>query len=252
MATLIELLPLSIRNLPWAFIVPMVTYVGGLFSKPFAESVARALDTRRERKRLRDALYRELGENVEKLISRQLMKGHPGGSPFENFDEWERREVYDLALKTQPVLFRELREAKFLNDFYLALRQSRAKDAATQAQHLLNVTPWINYQIKKGELSRRRLKAAFTLYPPFFMHPFSAWCRKQYHVISNRNAPKVTKPGVGYIYDPVDTFPKKLRALWTGVPGKPREYYGPSLVGEQVFGNVFSANPSPAKEENSK
>jgi hypothetical protein len=240
---LLAQIPLSVKTLPWAFIAPVVTYLGGVLSKSLADSVARALDLRRERKRLRDALYQEFSENLEKLICRQVIVGVAGGGPYAQVDEWERREVYDQALKTQPVLFRDLREANFMSDFYLSLRKFRAMDAATQAQHLRDISARIDSDIEKGNLSRRRLKASYYTNPSLYRHPVSAWLKKQYDRMSYRNAPKVTRPGVDYVsYDAVETLPKKLRALWAGVPGTPREYCGPSPVGEQVFGNLYSAS----------
>jgi hypothetical protein len=236
----LAVISVSVKNLPWAFILPVATYVGGVLSKPFADSVTKALDIRMERNRLRDALYLEAGENLEKLILRQVTIGGSTATFYADVAGWQRREVYDLALKTQPILFRELREATFLSDFYLGLQKFTSLDAAAQAKHLLNMRAWIDGCIKKGDLSRRRLKASFRVDHWLYSDPVTAWLRKEYNRIAYRNAPRVTQPGVSYIYEPTDTLPKKLRALWTGIPGTPREYRGPSPVGEQVFGNLFA------------
>jgi hypothetical protein len=123
-------------------------------------------------------------------------------------------------------------------------------DAASQDEHIRRQSDWIDSRITKGDLSRRKLNASFPLPGSKYAHPIPRWLKKQYLRISHRNIPKVTKPGIGYIYPPADTLAKTLRALWTGIPGTPREHRGPSPVGEQVFGDVFK-DLSPNRQKTS-
>lgn len=181
----------------------------------------------------------EFGGNLEKLVLLKISRGRPSAILYGDVDLWERREIFDLGLKSQPVLYRELREAHFFADFYLAMRKFREMDAASQDEHIRRQSDWIDSCIRKGDLSRRKLNAAFPMPGSKYAHPIPRWLNKQSVRISHRNIPKVTKPGLAYTFPPVDTLPKKLRALWTGVPGAPREHRGPPLVGEQVFGDVF-------------
>ncbi len=240
MTDLLAAISALVKNEPWIFIASsVVTYVGGVLTKPFADHVAKAMDSRKQRKRLRNALYKELGGNVEKLVMLQLSRGRPGAIFYGDVDAWERREVYDLALKSEPVLFRELGEAHFFTDFYFATRKLRGVDATAQHRQIVSLSNWIELRIKKGPLSRRKLNAAIPLLASPYGHTGSHWLNRQYHRISRRNIPKVTTPGIGFIYPPADTLAKKLRALWTGTPGTPREHRGPSPVGEQAFGNLF-------------
>jgi hypothetical protein len=148
---------------PWAsmaVLTPVATYFGGVLTKPLTEALGKRLDIRRDRSRLRKALYNELGWNYEHMCLSLIHRLNPNGSSFLVYpaiDQWERREVFDTALRTQPILFQELKEAKAFSGFYLQLARMKEMSDKEQGETLNNLSEWFNHLIKKGRLSRRRL-----------------------------------------------------------------------------------------------
>jgi hypothetical protein len=181
-------MPSGANNLPswvWTTAASVVTYISGLFTKPITESIGKVLDTRRDRKRLRKSLYKELGFNLERMHYFIILKqGQTVNVP--RVEEWERREVYDHALKDQPLVFRELKEANPISDFYMQLQHLRGMDIEKQRYAIVGINTWIEASVKQGRLSRRLLNASYTLgRHKLFLHPmllsFQRWAARMRH-----------------------------------------------------------------------
>lgn len=225
--------PPSIPSWVWTAVPPVVTFVVGMFVKPMSELFGKVLNGRRDRKRLRKALYRELGANFERMHLLVIHRNQPEQqNEFPKVEEWERREVYDHALKNEPIVFRELKEASFVSDFYMQLQRMRAADARGQHEMIVALNKAIADQVRRKRLSRGELKASYLLMGPAqspYQHPMMLWLRRWIARISSRNNPKAGS----YIYRPQYG---KVRAFITGRTGVPVKYAGPPLVGDPIFG----------------
>jgi hypothetical protein len=214
------------------------TYVGGIFTGLFIKSLEEWLKTRVERRRLRKALYQELGQNLEQLI--YIVWNHEAPpmdawARFPGIEEFERREVYDLALKSQPVLFRGIKEANLIGEFYLAMDALKTAPPEQQVKGIRHLKEYLFENARKGQLSRRMLHKAFTLtgVSSRLSHPLRRHAGMLYNTLSTRNIPK---DGKTRAWEASPTLFKKVKALWRGIPGDEKPLPpGPSPVGKRIL-----------------
>jgi hypothetical protein len=203
-------------------LISIVTYLGGLFTEP----ARKWLNNRTERRRLRNALYAELEANFDHFLAYVSGIRFPEQYPRIAFEQAFRTEVYLEALK-QPILFRELHEARTFSDVYELLARTSALPEVEQPAWLEKLSSALPFYIKKGLLSRRLLNRAHASYlPSGYRHPLSIWWGKKYRQITSRNVPpqEPSRPGeTGIAYQPASTLFERIKALWRGIPGDPFE-----------------------------
>ena len=213
------------------------TYVGGVVTGLFAKSFERWWGNRSERRRLRNALYEELGMNFQNMFLHTLTLHSPPadswiGSQFA-VQEWEHREVYDQALKTQPILFHEVREAKLMSQFYMALERLKVSTPEQQMEGIRVIYNWIIAEVKKGKLSRGTLYDTDPSPDSPFLHPLRVFLRRRYSKVTHRNVPK---DGRGHLFGPSTTFRQELNAVWRGLPGESMDHELDSIPGRNPLG----------------
>ena len=193
------------------------TFVLGVLTERFKSGGK----NRADRKRLRKALYAEIAANTESVMLYQCRSREKGKSPEESghptLKQWIRMEVYEEALK-QPILYREIKESHIFSDIYLSLTLLKDIPSAEADHAGRQFTEWMFDVVKKGQLSRRELSKPGFRYMALFKKSFvPGWIRKQYYTFHHRNI-KTS----GYTrFHATDTLPKKIRALWQGLPGEP-------------------------------
>jgi hypothetical protein len=104
---------------PWLTVVlPVLTYIGGVLSKPLQTTV----EDWRARRNLRNCLYADLGHNLDVAATRmKLMLNSPRERERDTIlGARFTRDGFDYALKN-PVLFHQLRESKRIRFFYESL-----------------------------------------------------------------------------------------------------------------------------------
>ncbi|MFY9727207.1 MAG: hypothetical protein WB579_25365 [Bryobacteraceae bacterium] len=193
-------------------LISIVTYFGGLFTEP----AKKWLSNRAERKRLRRALYAEMAANLTAEPFLTYVSGiqDPANYPRFAFEQMFRTEVYQEALK-QPILFREIREAKTFSLLYEGLARARTLPEAEQMAWLQKLNNEVlPFSVKQGRLSRRLLG---------WPHPLAVRWRKTYwHVISRNLASyKPEEYGGKMGFQPPRNPFALIRALWKGIPGDP-------------------------------
>jgi hypothetical protein len=216
------------------------TYVGGIFTGLFIKSLEEWWKTRVERRRLRKALYHELGENLRymywilfSLVQEPSEFAPPAWTGPLKFEECERREVYDHALVSQSILFREIKEANHISEFYLALNRLKTESPEHQIQGIRYTYDNISRLISKGQLSRRLLEKARPGVGINGLYPWAVRKALLYEKLSHRNVPKDGKPRA---WDASPTLLKKAKALWRGIPGDEIPVRpGPSPVGKRIL-----------------
>jgi hypothetical protein len=189
--------------------VTAVTAVVAYFAGIYSESFKKKLLNRSERNRLRNALYAELGTNLRNLMAYQFIPSNPADNHLELYpelDKWFRTEVYDTALKQQPVLFHEIKEAPFFSEFYVFVRHANEKNEFERILLLKRINHHLNDLFNEGRLSRRKTAAPYYSYKSRMRIPFS----KRLYRLMGRNMER------GFLYQPPDTFRQKIRALWLG------------------------------------
>lgn len=207
-------LELSYKVLP-AVLIPIATYIGGVFTEP----AKRWLANRTDRKRLRNALYSELAGNLNQSLIFLSTLNYP--EQFPTMDTWLRTEVYQDAITKQALLFHELPEGKTISLIYSVLNHSKTQNQAIQRESFSNCKNWINEQVKSGRLSRRLLNRHHTIDLPSvfdFRHPLVRRLDELYLRLTLRNVPR-TPTGIGY--NRSDTLVRKIKALYRGIPGEP-------------------------------
>jgi hypothetical protein len=197
--------------------VSALTGIGGFIGGRFIKR----LDYNDERKRLRRALYAELGANIQTVLLYQLdlgkrARGIPGRVP--PIDNWVHKEVYNEGLTKRPVMFRDLKEAKVLDDFYFALERAIQQGTDEQQRDSLsNLTAFLRGVTKDGVLSRRQMYKVVGRLNHDYEPALYQWIRGKYHRLTWRNV----NPKTGRGFLPAPRIRGKAKALWTGVPGKP-------------------------------
>jgi len=211
--------PETIRNAlsaPWAIggITGIVGYVGGIFTEP----LKKRLVNRDERRRLRNALYSELGLNIANTILNRPRKERLVNLPI---GDWLRTEVYDQALRSSPVLLHEIKETPIFAQYYLAMSAAKAASPDDQRTILDMLGNFIRGRVEAKKLSRRKLNAVCPLEISLYPHPVIDWLTKRlrrlHSAIVWRNVPKDGKTR-GFL--PTVGTSNKIRALWCGVPGE--------------------------------
>jgi hypothetical protein len=211
---------MSWQSIPdWAkFLVPAaITGIGGFVGGRFIKR----LDYNDEKKRLRRALYAELGANLQTMLGYQMdlserLRGAPRPVPGWTTN-WLHKEVYTDALTKRPVMFRDLKEAKYIDDFYLgvarALEQAEGEDQKTA---LIQIQSWVRALLPSAGLSRRELYRSMKPLNAEFQSGFQRWIDRRYRRLVFRNVD--TRQG-GQMFAPSPGLFKKLKAIWKGIPG---------------------------------
>jgi hypothetical protein len=157
---------------------------------------------------------------------------------------WERREVYDRALRESPILFAEIPESGYFTGFYRALGVLKTLERTQQHQAIMDIHRSINSWVAQNHLSRRHMrKGCHPKRPKYgeaseFAHPLSVRLKNYYVRLTHRNMPQDFRPGCNYTFVPSDKVFKRLKALWSGIPGDKVPYFGPNPIGEQLTGGV--------------
>jgi hypothetical protein len=207
------------------------TYVGGVLTGLFIKSLEEWWKTRVERRRLRKALYHELGQNMGYMF--EVLYGHLAEPELLSLawtrplklEECERREVYDHALVSQPILFRGIKEANLISDFYLTLDRLKTESPDRQVQGIRSVYKYVSDLVSKGQMSRRLLRKG--LKDPSVLglsHPLITRVRHVYRGLQCRNLPK---DGKSWTWTAPRTLFQKIRVLWRGVPDDVKLVTGP-------------------------
>jgi len=214
------------------------TYVGGIFTGLFIKSLEEWWKTRVERRRLRKALYHELGQNMEYMFQvLYSLEAEPEllslawTGPLK-LEECERREVYDHALVSQPILFRGIKEANLISEFYLALDRLKIESLERQVQGIRYMYKYVLEHVSKGQLSRRRLNKACGKVPIELSHPWVRRVRQLYSRLQTRNLPK---DGKSRTWMPPRTLFQKVKVLWKGTPEDVKLVSGPSPIGKRIL-----------------
>jgi hypothetical protein len=214
----------------------LLGFLGGRFNK--------RLDHRVERKKLRQALYAELGANMQTFMMHLLDLAEEANNGratrVPHIDGWIRREVYDDALK-RSVLFRELKEAKVLDDFYFATAKALEKPKDERRAALRNIAVWFNTTVDDGTVSRRLMYRVTGRFGYNHRPRWRKWVTRRYSKLVSRNLK--TKPNEAASWMPPKTLIGHLEAIRTGLPSKeitrfPRDLAG---VGPEVVEGVRSA-----------
>jgi len=209
--------------------------IGSVLTTLIVKALEKWNSNRSERKRLRNALYVELGQNFEKLFF-HLMQLHNGvvnawTGPLE-IKDWERREVYDQALASQPILLQEIHEARLISDFYLSLEKLKT---VPPDQHIIGVqtlNKWVVNAVNEGNLSRRKLLKNYRRPGSPFHHPLHIWANRKYNGMITRNVPKTA---VGHSFSGANTIREKMKAIWIGMPGKDMGVPPENPVGKRLL-----------------
>ncbi len=196
--------------------IAVAGYLGGIFSEPLKRRIA----NRDERIRLRNALYAELGSNLEILFIYSLdlynmFAGNP--SKFPSLDKIIRRDVLDKAAKEQPVTFRELgREATVISSFYDAIPPILDMELGERVVAIDHLQSWIEDIINRQRyLSKRKLRKVMTTPPPAYRNPTIARLQKRYNQVIERNIPKTPE----LAYKSPENLYQHIKAICRGIPG---------------------------------
>ena len=184
------------------------------------------LDHRVERKKLKNALYAELGANYQTLVMHSLdlhyyeAEARPMRQP--DVKDWIRTEVYNDALK-RPVLFRELKEAKVLDDFYFAITKAVVKPIAERREAIKHVFDWFVLNVDNGSISRRRMYVVTGPFGHVYKPRWRTWLSRTYAKLISRNLKRAPNESIGYM--PPKTVIEHFEAIRTGLPSREIKRY---------------------------
>jgi len=207
-----ELLKLLVVTIPAA--TGFLGFMGGRFIK--------GLDYRDERKRLRNALYAELGANLQTLLSYQVdlaerVRGRPARVP--PIDNWVRKEVYNEGLAKRPAMLRDLKEAKVFDDFYFALATGiQTPNDAEQRVALQTLMSWLHAMVHDNTLSRRRMYKVVGRLSGDFRPPIQILLTRLFSNLISRNLRLAPDECATYMYP--KTISEIARAIWKGLPSR--------------------------------
>jgi hypothetical protein len=186
-----------------------------------------------DKRSMRKSLYAELASNLSHFLPYSSNIGSPETHPYPTPEKWYRTYAFKAAT-AQPMLFSGIQESNTFFEISLHLETIFAAPTQHHPRLLHELERGIGRYINDGVLSRALLNRYYAKWRPSpFESAFKRWRKSTFHKMTTRNTPNPVHvrriyPGENGIryrevdwYDSAETLFGKIKALISGVPGKP-------------------------------